>query len=92
MHRIRTASTVAAVHAQLTGSDVRARLLQSAQRRRNLLRPDEGAQTAEYAMLGGVGAAACGALIIILREDDGPLQQVLEAVVGGLLRAIRSWW
>lgn len=52
---------------------------------------DTGAQAAEYAMLGGVSAAACGALIMILK-DPSTLERVVGAVVGLLSRAIGSWF
>lgn len=88
-----TATTAASVRLRLSASGLGDRLADRAQRRLDRLRAgDDGAQTAEYAMLGGVGAAACGAVIIILRQEDGPLETILKAVVGGLTRAIRSWF
>jgi hypothetical protein len=95
MHRsTRTSPTVTlAVHAQLAGGDLRDAVIDRAQRRIARLRDDgeAGSQTAEYAMLGGVGAAACGGLVALLKNEDF-LQRILEAVVSGLTKAVKGWF
>jgi len=55
------------------------------------LNQEAGAQAAEYAMLGGVGAAACGALIAIVR-DKHTLTRLAEAVFDGLAKMVGSWF
>lgn len=92
MHRIRTATTATVVRGQLAATAVGDRLADGAQRRLDPLRddPERGAQAAEYAMLGGVSAAACGGLIYLLQED-GVLRPVVEGVIDLLVRAIGSW-
>ncbi|HUH06874.1 MAG TPA: hypothetical protein VML96_03605 [Egibacteraceae bacterium] len=52
---------------------------------------ERGAQAAEYAMLGGVSAAACGGLIWALRETDA-LERVVSTVVNVLTKTIASWF
>ena len=56
-----------------------------------LLRQERGSQTAEYAMIGGVGAAACGTLIALLRNREF-LGRLVEAVFDGLATFARSWF
>lgn len=60
-------------------------------RMRRRIAEEDGAQAAEYAMLGGVSAAACAALVAILKNPD-TLGRVVEAVVGALSRVIGSWF
>ena len=55
------------------------------------LDPDDGAQAAEYAMLGGVSAAACSALVVLLRNPD-TISGIVEAVVSALGGLIGSWF
>lgn len=65
---------------------------ESARDRLHALHDDErGAQAAEYAMLGGVSAAACGGLIAIL-SDSGILKKLVQAVVSALINAVGSWF
>lgn len=92
MHRIRTATTHATVRAQLAGQDLRDRLADASTHRAARLRDDgeDGAQAAEYAMLGGVSAAACGALVVILKRTS-TLETVVKAVVKTLTKAVGSW-
>ena len=93
MHRTtRTNPTTAiAVRAQMARAETRAAVRASAQRRLAVLEDERGAQAAEYAMLGGVSAAACGALVTILRNPD-LLGSVVETVVTVLGRAVRAWF
>ncbi len=81
----------AAVRATLAGDDLHARLLASARRRAGALDDDRGSQTAEYAMVGGVGAAAAGALITCIKNKD-IFDRVMEGVVAALLKTIKSWF
>lgn len=55
------------------------------------LAEERGSQTAEYAMLGGVGAAACGALIALLKNKE-TLGTLVDAVINGLARFVGSWF
>jgi len=93
MHRIRTASTVTAIHARLAVSALGDRVADAAQRRLDLLRedPEQGAQAAEYAMLGGVSAAACGGLIYALKETDA-LERVVNSILDVLIRTAETWF
>lgn len=52
---------------------------------------ERGSQTAEYAMLGGVGAAACGTLIALLKNRS-TLGRLVEAVFEGLASFVGSWF
>jgi Flp pilus assembly pilin Flp len=76
------------VRADMTGQRARERLVDAALRR---VGDERGAQAAEYAMLGGVSAAACGALIALLKQP-ATLEAVVSAVVSGLARAVRGWF
>jgi hypothetical protein len=62
----------AAVRTQVLATDAGDRLAAGWHRRTQRLRaaPEEGAQAAEYAMLGGVGAAAATGLILAFRSTD----------------------
>lgn len=51
---------------------------------------ESGAQAAEYAMLGGVSAAACGALVALLRNPD-VLRTVVDAVISFITSSVGSW-
>jgi hypothetical protein len=51
---------------------------------------ERGSQTVEYAMLGGVSAAACGALATAVRDPDF-IRRVIEAVLSVLMRTVKSW-
>jgi len=86
-------SLAVAVRAQLAGTDLRDALLDAAERRVTRLRDDgeAGSQVAEYAMLGGVSATACGALITLLKNADF-LERVMEAVVSGLTKVVKGWF
>jgi len=95
MHRSLLSDTTLAlaVRATVARADVTDALAAGAQRRLARLRDDgeAGAQAAEYAMLGGVSAAACGALVALFRNED-VLQRVVDAVITALTRVIRAWF
>lgn len=91
MDRLTDASTRVAARGQLAGADAREWLAEVAQHRLDRLRDESGAQAAEYAMLGGVSASACGALIYLLRETDA-LDRVVSTVVDTLTNTIGSWF
>lgn len=59
---------------------------------RHLLRDDgeAGAQVAEWAMLAGVSAALCIALVALF--TGGIFDAVVTALVRGLVRLIGSWF
>lgn len=82
-----------AVAAQIRSAEARDAVLDGAQRRLGRLgaQDESGAQAAEYAMLGGVSAAACTALIAILKNKSWT-ERVIEAVVAALIKAIKSWF
>ena len=84
---------LAAVCVQQLGSEVRNNVLDAARARAEHLRSEseEGAQAAEYAMLGGVSAAACGGLIALLNNTD-ILQRIFSGVVNALLKKIGGWF
>ncbi|MBW3604314.1 MAG: hypothetical protein KY460_05250, partial [Actinobacteria bacterium] len=50
---------------------------------------ERGAQAAEYAMLGGVSAAACTGLVAILKNKE-TLRTLVDAVVGTLGKVIEG--
>lgn len=54
-------------------------------------RAEHGAQAAEYAMLGGVSAAACTGLVALLKNKE-TLRALVEAVIGTLGRVIEGWF
>ena len=82
------ATLAIAARARIATDDLSDAVLHGAQRR---LRDDNGAQAAEYAMLGGVSAAVCGALVALLRNGD-LLKAITEAVVQAFTKAIKSWF
>lgn len=94
MHR-RIADTTlkAAVAGQQAGNDLRRLLHDSAAERAAQLQADSerGAQAAEYAMLGGVSAAACGGLVAILSRTD-ILERLVSTVVGTLVDVVQGWF
>jgi Flp pilus assembly pilin Flp len=54
-------------------------------------RSERGAQAAEYAMLGGVSAAACTGLVALFKNRD-TLRALVDTVVGTLGRVIEGWF
>jgi Flp pilus assembly pilin Flp len=58
---------------------------------RRLHREELGAQAAEYAMLGGVSAAACGTLVALLK-NKAVLARFFEAVLQGLANVVGGWF
>lgn len=52
---------------------------------------ERGAQAAEYAMLGGVSAAACTGLVAIFRNRE-TLRSLVDAVIGVLGSVIEGWF
>ena len=55
------------------------------------LHDETGAQAAEYAMLGGVSAAACSGLVALLRDQD-TLSTIVDAVITSLGQFVGSWF
>jgi Flp pilus assembly pilin Flp len=51
---------------------------------------ETGAQVVEYAMLGAVAAAACGALVALIK--GGLLQTLMEAITNGLVQLVQTWF
>lgn len=91
MDRLTDTSVRLATRGHLAGTDAREWLADVAQHRLGQLRDETGAQAAEYAMLGGVSAAACGALVYLLKETDA-LDAVVSTVVDTLTSTIGSWF
>ena len=54
-------------------------------------RSERGAQAAEYAMLGGVSAAACTGLVALFKNRE-TLRVLVDAVIGTLGRVIEGWF
>lgn len=59
---------------------------------RRVRRSEEGSQVAEYAMVGGVGAAACGAVIVVVNQGgflenllNGPIFDAISGLVSRFL-------
>lgn len=55
------------------------------------LHDETGAQAAEYAMLGGVSAAACGGLIVVFNTSD-VLGSFVGTIVDTLAGVVGSWF
>ncbi|HVL99928.1 MAG TPA: hypothetical protein VM324_11615 [Egibacteraceae bacterium] len=87
------AVTATAVRTRMTASALGDRLAAGAQRRLDRLRgePEAGAQAAEYAMLGGVGAATCGTLVILMK-DKGTLETLVKGLFKGLAELVTKWF
>ena len=51
---------------------------------------EDGAQVVEYAMLGAVAAAACGALVAIIK--GGVLSTLVTTITNGMTTWIQSWF
>jgi len=81
------------VGVRLAATDVGARAIEAAGRRVAPLRDhaERGAQAAEYAMLGGVSAAACSGLVAILKNKE-TLRALVDAVIGTLSKVIEGWF
>lgn len=92
-HRTRMSDRVLAgqVRLQCAGHDLGARAVAALERRAGPLLDDDerGAQAAEYAMVGGVGAACCVALIEFLRR--GGIERFWDTVVGTFERLLQRW-
>lgn len=69
------AGRVAAVRASIAVDGAAGRLSEHLAARQRALRDDgeRGAQAAEYAMLGGVAAAGCGTMVVVLQEQQDEL-------------------
>lgn len=93
MHRITDPLLGATVRAEMLRTDLSSRAVNAAIRRSAPVRADgeRGAQAAEYAMLGGVSAAACGTFALLLKRE-GTLEPVVSTIVGLLTRTVRSWF
>lgn len=52
---------------------------------------ERGAQAAEYAMLGGVSAAACSALVAILKNRE-TLKTLVDAILQTLGNVVEGWF
>jgi hypothetical protein len=81
------------VGVRLAATDVGARVVDAAGRHVAPLRghAERGAQAAEYAMLGGVSAAACSGLVAILKNRE-TLRALVDAVIGTLSKVIEGWF
>jgi hypothetical protein len=96
MQHLNLADHAVAAHAKTTMAvdETAGRLVAAAaDRRAHLLGADaeRGSQTAEYAMVGGVGVAAAGALIALITKKD-LLYRILEAIVTAIIKAVTSWF
>lgn len=97
MHRtIETRTLGTVVRGQQTAQslrDVADTAVEAARKRMQALRLDDelGAQAAEYAMLGGVSAAACGGLVAIL-SNTAILEKLVKAVVSALVDSVGQWF
>lgn len=78
------------VRASMARADLAARLAEGS-RARALHDGEEGSMTAEYAMVGGVGAAAAGAVIACIQNQD-VIERVLKSVVDSLVDTVGSWF
>ena len=83
----------AAVRLQMAAHELGQRAEGFAERRVDAWRDDgeRGAQAAEYAMLGGVSAAACSGLVAILKNRE-TLSALVESVISTLGEVIEGWF
>jgi Flp pilus assembly pilin Flp len=83
----------AAARLQLCAADIAQRIDDVGQRRLGVWRDDgeRGAQAAEYAMLGGVSAAACTGLVAIFK-NRATLRTLVEAILTTLGKVIEGWF
>lgn len=88
-----TATRRAAVGAHVGAGALASRLEALARRHGDVIAADaeRGAQAAEYAMLGGVSAAACSALVALFKNKE-TLRTLVDAVVGTLGSVIEGWF
>ena len=88
-----TTSRRAAVRLQVAAQDLMTRVDRAAQRRVDVWRDDgeRGAQVAEYAMLGGVSAAACSGLVAILKNKE-TLKTLVESVISTVGKVVEGWF
>ncbi len=87
-HALRNTSQTVAVRASLAGTGARDLL------RARLAVGDDGergSQAAEYAMVGGVGAAACAGLVTILKDGE-VLKKIVTALVKTVVTLIGEWF
>ena len=86
------ATRAAVVRTHLMAQAADALVIDGFRRRAERLSDDEtGAQAAEYAMLGGVSAAACSALIALFKNKE-TVGRVVDAVLGALAQVIGGWF
>lgn len=77
------ASRAAAVRTTLAVARTGDRLGEHLARRRRALGDGEhGAQAAEYAMLGGVAAAGCGTMVVVLQQQQDSLGDQIGDWIG----------
>jgi Flp pilus assembly pilin Flp len=83
--------TAARLH--ITAGDLAQRVDEAAERYLGAWRDDgeRGAQAAEYAMLGGVSAAACSGLVAILKNRE-TLKTLVDAILQTLGNVIEGWF
>jgi Flp pilus assembly pilin Flp len=91
---IRHRSQALAVRGQLALDELRARAESGLARRAQALREDgeRGAQAVEYAMLGGLSAAACTVVINVINNNQDFFSDLLSIIFGGLGRVARRWF
>lgn len=82
-----------AVRGRVLAGDAAARAEEVVSRRVVRLRDDDedGAQAVEYAMIGGLGAAAIGLLWTLLK-GSGLIEKVLSALLDALVELVTSWF
>jgi Flp pilus assembly pilin Flp len=84
--------TAARLH--VTAGDLAQRVDEAAERYLGAWRDDDGergAQAAEYAMLGGVSAAACSGLVAILKNRE-TLKTLVDTILQTLGNVIEGWF
>lgn len=83
----------AAVRSELAAADTAGRLAARLDARQHTLRDDgeRGAQAAEYAMLGGVAAAGCGTMVVVLNSQQDTLGGLVSEWLGRVFDFASSW-
>lgn len=94
MRHLSTTSTALAVRGQIAIQQAGERLASGLERRARVFREDaeRGAQTAEYAMVGGVAAAVAGGAAAFCAANPELVGRVLEYVIEQVLGRIGSWF
>ena len=88
-----SALLLVAVRTQLAVDTATRRVTDGLAQRARALRDDgeDGSQVVEYALIAGVGAAICGALIVVFTKTK-LLERLVRAVITTLVKVVGGWF